>query len=225
MQLKGSSSFVLAAAVAAALAFSPAARADQTTPAITAFDTAFAGIHDYQCQIKAHELNPKTGQTQDRVYQYSFMKPNFAKTLILSGDGQGSGGVWAGGDQVSGHQGGLLSGIHLKVSVHDPRATSMLGYTIPDGLMQNIVGVMQTTPGTLTQTAGGDINGEPTERVVLKTANPLPPVGITQLVIYFSKATHWPVREISYAGSQIVVDQSFVDLKTNTGLTQNDFPF
>ena len=28
-----------------------------------------------------------------------------------------------------------------------------------------------------------------------------------------------------YAGSQIVLDEIVNDLKTNTGLTQNDFPF
>ncbi len=224
MQLTRSFSFTLAVALAVAFALCPAARAaTQTTPAITAFNTMFAGVNDYQCQVKAHEV--KGSQTQDRVYQFFFMKPHFAKTLILSGDGQGSGGVWAGGDQVSGHQGGFLSGIHLKIAVNDPRATSMLGYTIPDGLLQNIVAAMQTTPGTLTQTAGGKINGEDTERVDLKTASPIQPNGITEMVIYFSKATKWPVREISYAGSQIIVDQSVENLKANTGLTQNDFPF
>ena len=59
--------------------------------------------------------------------------------------------MWAGGDQVSGHQGGILSGIHLKVDLHDPRAVSLRGYTIPDGLIQNIVHRYATTPGTLSQ--------------------------------------------------------------------------
>jgi hypothetical protein len=164
----------------------------------------------------------KGSQTQNRLYQYAFLKPTYAKTLILEGDGQGSGGTWTGGDTVSGHQGGFLSGIHLNVSIHDPRATSLLGYTIPDGLLQNIVGALKSTPGTLTQVPGGKVNGASTERVDLKTSSPLAN-GITELVVYFDQNTHWPVREISYAGSAIVVDQSILDLKTNTGLKPSDF--
>jgi hypothetical protein len=37
--------------------------------------------------------------------------------------------------------------------------------------------------------------------------------------------THWPLRQILYSGSQIVLDESVENLKTNTGLTQSDFPF
>jgi hypothetical protein len=222
MNLRRSLSFIFAGALASVASSMPAAAAN-STPAIAAFDTAFAGINDYECQIKAHEV--KGTQTQDRVYQYYFMKPNYAKTLILSGDGQGSGGVWAGGDQVSGHQGGFLSGIHLKVSVHDPRATSLLGFTIPDGLLQNIVATIASTPGTISQTAGGKIDGALTDRVDLKIANPAPPNNISEMVIYFSRDTHFPVREISYQGSTIVVDQSVTNFKTNAGLTQADFPF
>ncbi|MBV8489663.1 MAG: hypothetical protein JO199_03960, partial [Candidatus Eremiobacteraeota bacterium] len=96
MLLKRTFSFFFAGALASALAFGASARAAQTTPAIQAFDASFASINDYQCQIKAHEV--KGSQTQNRVYQYYFMKPSFAKTLILSGDGEGSGGVWSGGD-------------------------------------------------------------------------------------------------------------------------------
>ena len=155
------------------------------------------------------------------------MKPHFAKTLILAGDGKGSGGVWTGGDQVSGHQGGLLSGIHLKVELHDPRAVSLLGFTIPDGMLQTIVGTVATIrPARLTQTPGGKINGVPTDRVDFKAAAPIAHAGITEMIIYLSQETHWPVRQIIVPTARtIVARQSVIDLKTNTGLTQNDFPF
>ena len=206
-----------------ALAGSPAARADNSAPAITAFNKAFAAIKDYTCTITIHEQ--KGSQSQNRVYSYSFMKPSYAKTLIVSGDGAGSGGVWTGGDQVSGHQGGILSGIHLKVSVHDPKAVDLYGFTIPDGLLQNIVAKYQTIPGTLTQTAGGKIGGVLTDRLDLKIADPSKYLGFTEEVLYLSQVTHFPIREIIYSGNQIVVDQSVSNLKTNVGLTQNDFPF
>ncbi len=153
------------------------------------------------------------------------MKPHFAKTLIESGDGRGSGGVWAGGDQVSGHQGGMLSGIHLKVSIHDSRAVSLRGVTIPEGLIQNVVHRYATISGTLSQAPGGKIGGVLTDRLELKVADPASNDGISQQILYLSQETHWPIRQILYAGSQIVLDESITDLKTNIGLTQNDFPF
>jgi hypothetical protein len=198
-----------------------AVRADNSSPAITAFNTAWASTNDYTCVLHSHEV--LNGKTQDRVYQYSFMKPNFAKTLILSGDGQGSGGVWSGGDTVSGHQGGILSGLHLTVSVHDPRATSIRGYTIPDGLMNMIVGRYASIPGTLTQFKGGKIGGVDTDMLDLKVTDPSKNDGISEQRLYLSQVTHFPVRQILYSGDQIVLDQSVTDLKTHVGLTQKDF--
>ena len=210
-------------ALSLALGLASAARADNTAPAITAFDQAFAATNDYTCKEHVHEA--KGTATQDRVYQFAFMKPHFAKTLIESGDGKGSGGVWAGTDQVSGHQGGFLSGIHLKVSIHDPRAVSLRGVTIPEGLLQNVVHKYATTAGTLSQSAGGKIGGVLTDRLELKVGDPAANDGVTQQILYLSQETHWPIRQILYAGTQIVLDESITDLKTNVGLTQSDFPF
>lgn len=220
---RASLSRALAATLAAALWACTGVRAANTAPAITAFDQAFASTNDYTAVLHVHEA--KGTQTQDRVYQYSFMKPHFAKTLILDGDGKGSGAVWAGGDQVSGHQGGILSGFHRKVSVNDPRAVSLRGATIPDGLLQKIVGNYATIPGKLTQTEGGKIGGVPTDRLDLKVSDPSANGDVTEEVLYLSKETHWPIRQIMYAGSQIVLDETVGDLKTNVGLTQSDFPF
>ncbi|MGA7202414.1 MAG: hypothetical protein WBX26_11330 [Candidatus Cybelea sp.] len=200
-----------------------AARGANVAPAIAAFDKAFAGINDYTCVLHVHEA--KGTMTQDRVYQYEFMKPHYVKTLILDGDGKGSGGVWIGGDQVSGHQGGLFSGIHLKISLHDPRAVSLRGVTIPEGLLPRIVDDYATIPGKLTQLDGGKIQGVQTDRIELKVTDPSSNDGISDQILYVSKETHWPVRQILYSGSQIVLDENVTDLKTNVGLTQADFPF
>jgi outer membrane lipoprotein-sorting protein len=200
-----------------------AARGANVAPAIAAFDKAFAGINDYTCVLHVHEA--KGTMTQDRVYQYEFMKPHYVKTLILDGDGKGSGGVWIGGDQVSGHQGGLFSGIHLKISLHDPRAVSLRGVTIPEGLLPRIVDDYATIPGKLTQLDGGKIQGVQTDRIELKVTDPASNNGISDQILYVSKETHWPVRQILYSGSQIVLDENVTDLKSNVGLTQADFPF
>jgi outer membrane lipoprotein-sorting protein len=214
-------SFLFCAALAGVTCV--AAPAANDAPAIAAFDRMFAGISDYTCILHVHEA--KGSQTQDRVYQYQFMKPHYVKTLILEGDGKGSGGVWVGGDQVSGHQGGLFSGIHLKISVNDPRAISLRGVTIPDGLLQRIVDEYGSTPGKLTQIDGGRINGVGTVRLELKAADPASNNGITDQILYLSKDTQWPVRQIMYSGSQVVLDENVNDVKTNVGLKQSDFPF
>ncbi|HEY1655109.1 MAG TPA: hypothetical protein VGF86_08365 [Candidatus Tumulicola sp.] len=214
------------AAVVAALTFSGVphgASAENAAPALAAFEQAFASINDYTCVERVHEV--KGSASQNRTYQVWFLKPHFAKTLIQSGDGKGSGGVWTGGTQVSGHQGGILSGFHLKVDIHDPRAVSLRGVTIPEGLVQNVVRRYATIPGTLSQASGGKIGGVATDRVDLKVTNPTSNDGISEQILYLSQDTHWPIRQILYAGDQIVLDESLSDLKTNTGLTEADFPF
>ncbi len=219
MNLKASLSLLSALVGSSSVAASAANQA----PAIAAFDRAYSGVTDYTCVLHVHEA--KGMQTQDRVYQYSFMNPHYVKTLILDGDGKGAGGVWNGGDQVSGHLGGILSGFHLKIDLHDPRAVSLRGVTIPDGLLPRIVDDYGTIPGKLTQTDGGKIGGIETDRLELDVADPASNHDITDQIIYFSKETHWPIRQIMYSGSQIVLDESVNDLRTNVGLTKSDFPF
>ncbi len=191
--------------------------------AIAAFDRAFAGVNDYTCILHSYEANGT--QTQDRVYQYSFMKPHYLKTLIVGGDGNGSGAVWVGGDQVSAHVGGVFQGIHVKISLHDPRALSLHGVTIPNGLLPGIIDDYRTIPGTLEQTDGGMVEGNETDRLDLKVADPSSNHGISEQVVYLSKVTHWPVRQIMYSGPRIVLDESVNDLRTDVGLTKNDFQF
>lgn len=207
--------------LALALTLIPRPAPAATAPAITAFDDAFAKVNDYTVTIRAHEV--LGDRTQDRVYKYWFKKPSMAKTLITSGDGNGSGGVWKGGDTVSGHQGGMLSFIHLNVSIHDGRATSLRGYTIPEGLLQNEVDKYREIKGQLSQRNGPEMNGAATDEIDLQIADPSAYGGVTRAAIYLNKDTHWPVRQVRWVGDKIVADETFLDLKTNVGLTDADF--
>ncbi|HEY8297564.1 MAG TPA: hypothetical protein VIG32_06035 [Candidatus Baltobacteraceae bacterium] len=193
-------------------------------PALAAFDDAFAKVHDYTVTLRAHEVSGS--RTQDRVYHYWYRKPNDAKIEIASGEGAGGGGVWTGGDQVSGHQGGfLISKFHLKVGLHDGRAVSLRGYTIPDGLFPNEVEKYRTIKGQLSEGAGPTVDGQATDAVTLNVADPAAVGGVTRMVLDLSKATHMPVRQIRYQGDQIVADEIWSELKTNVGLSERDFPF
>lgn len=211
-----------AATLLAASAVAPAVRA-APAPAISAFDDAFGRVHDYTMTVTAHEV--RGSDVQDRVYHYWFMKPHFAKIEVVSGAGAGSGGVWAGGDRVSGHQGGFLSHFHLKVGLHDGRATSLRGYTIPDGLLQNEVDKYREIKGDLSQRSGPVIAGSPTDMVELRPANPSAVDGLTRMDIFLSKTTHMPLRQLRYQGDEMVAEDSFSELKLNVGLSAQDFPF
>lgn len=113
----------------------------------------------------------------------------------------------------------------MKVGLHDGRATSLRGYTIPDGLLQNEVDKYRQLKGTLSQTGGSIVAGQSTDMIELQLANPSAYDGVTRMTIYLSKATHMPLRQIRYSGNQIVAQETFTDLKINTGLTVRDFPF
>ena len=192
-----------------------------TVPAIAAFEETFSKVNDYTVTVHAHEV--LGDQTQDRVYQYMYKKPHLVKTLIVSGPGSGGGGVWNGGDTVSGHQGGILAFIHLRVGIHDSRATSLRGYTIPDGLLQNQVGKYTTIKGVLSQRDGPDIGGQATTLVELKIAPGAGETGETRAVIYFSKATHLPVAQMRWDGDKLISREFWTDLRLNVGLKDSDF--
>ena len=193
-----------------------------TVPAIAAFDDAFARVNDYTLTVHAHEV--KGDQTQDRIYHFWFKKPHQAKTQIVSGPGAGGGGVWTGGDTVSGHQGGILSFFHLKVGLHDRRAVSLRGYTIPDGLLPNQADKYKEIKGALSERNGPTIGGQETTLVELLVADSSADPGVTRAVIYFSKATHFPVVQIRYGSDgKILSQETWTDLRTNVGLKDSDF--
>lgn len=208
---------------ALALSLVPHAAFAATVPAITAFDEAFSKVNDYTVTVRAHEV--KGDRTQDRTYHYFFKRPSLAKTDIVSGDGAGSGGVWNGGDQVHGHLKVGPFTFGKKVGLHDSQATSLRGYTLPEGLLQNEVAKYAQLKGDLTQRTGPTIQGVPTEEVDLKLADPAQAGNVTRMAIYLSKETHFPVRQVRWDGDKIVADETFSDLKTNVGLSENDFPF
>ncbi|MGZ3498679.1 MAG: hypothetical protein ACXWNK_09950 [Vulcanimicrobiaceae bacterium] len=214
---------VAVATAAFALVVAQSGARAASTPAIAAFDDAFSKVNDYTVTLTAHEVSGDN--TQDRVYHYWFKKPSDAKIEVVSGPGRGSGGVWTGSDKVSGHQGGLLSHFHMKVGLHDGRAVSLRGYTIPDGLFPNEVAKYSQLKGELSEHAGPAVNGEATDAVELKLADPNGSGGITRMVLFFSKSSHMPLRQTRYQGDQVVAEETWTDFKSNVGLTDGDFPF
>jgi outer membrane lipoprotein-sorting protein len=193
----------------------------RSVPAISAFDDAFQKVHDYTVTI--HEFEAEGDSRQDRTYRLWFKQPNSLKAEITAGDGKGNGAVWNGGDTVKGRESGILSFIHLKLGLHDPRVTTLRGYTIAQAAIQNQVAKFTQIKGDLTERPGPIIDGVPTDAVDLKYANPASQGGATRATMYFSATTHLPLRMIQYEGDNVVDDESFIDLRTNLGLDNSDF--
>ncbi len=181
-----------------------------------AFLEAWAKVPSYTANIKVHET--KGTDVQDRTYHYAYLKPHFARIDITGGPGRGGGAVWNGGDTVSGHQGGLLSGIHLKISIHDGRAVDLRGGTIDQASFENVAENVKTAPSL---TNGEEtVNGTAYDTVSFpfKDAN-----GATKRVVFLSKATHLPARRVTYAGDAVVLVEDFTDVNTAANLKESDF--
>lgn len=189
--------------------------------ALSDFADAWSKVDNYSCSIVVHET--LGSQVQDRRYDFWFKKPTMAKIEIVSGPGKGSGSVWHGGDTVSGHQGGLLRGIHMNVSLHDARAVSLRGDTMNTASFGYILSLFENGKANVTESAGETIAGNATDMLVMRVTDSTSDNGITKDVVYLSKATHLPVRRVRYDGDQLVKQEDFVNVAINPGLKDSDF--
>lgn len=209
--------------LAATLAFAASASAVQAGAILDEANAAFAKVNDYTATVAVHETDGKN--TDDHVYAFAFKKPTSAKIDVLSGSNKGGGIVWNGGDKVKGHRGGMLSGIHLTLDLHDKQVVSLRGDSIDTGTIPAMLDRFKQIKGDITEGTGPAIDGTPTDAVTLKVADPAADKGVTREVLYLSKATHLPVRRDRYTGDAIVKSETFSNLKTNVGLKDSDFPF
>lgn len=181
-----------------------------------AFLDAWAKIPSYTTNIKVHTT--KGNDVQDRTYRYAYLKPHFAKIDITGGAGRGGGAVWTGGDTVSGHQGGLLSGIHLKVSIHDGRAVDLRGATIDMASFENIAAAIKAAPSVTS--AEETLNGTAYDVVTYPYKDD---IDATKRTVFLSRTTHLPVRRVTYAGDKVVATEDFSDVNTSANLKESDF--
>ena len=181
-----------------------------------AFLDAWAKIPSYTANMKVHAT--KGSDVQDRTYHYAYLKPHFAKIDITGGAGRGGGAVWNGGDTVSGHQGGLLSGIHLKVSIHDSRAVDLRGATIDHASFENIAEAIKAAPSVTS--AEETYNGSAYDTVTYPCKDN---ADATKCTVYLSRSTHLPARRVTYAGDKVVATEDFTDVNTAANLKESDF--
>ncbi|HTW85866.1 MAG TPA: hypothetical protein VMD91_17485 [Candidatus Sulfotelmatobacter sp.] len=204
---------LIAAACAAGVALLGAA---PTSGPAAAFLDAWGKIQSYTCNFKVHET--KGTDTQDRTYHYAYLKPHYARIDITGGPGRGGGAVWTGGDTVSGHQGGFLSGIHLTVGIHDGRAVDLRGGTITDGSFQNMADDVTAASSLTLGTASYQGATVDTVTFPYTDAN-----GATKRTIFLSQTTHLPVRRLTYCGEAVCIDEAFTDVNPDAKLTPQNF--
>jgi hypothetical protein len=204
----------------AGLAQTSAGSGSAALPAWEAFKKADESIKDYTETITAHEV--KGSDVQDRVYHFSFAKPAFARSAIVSGPGSGGEAVWTGGDHVRGHQGGFLKMIKLTIPIDDSRATDLRGKTIDAGFFPTMIAAFDSG-GTLAEEPGPTVDGSPTDAVSHIPPDPSKVRGLTKDVYLISRTTHVPVEHLGYEGTQLVEDDKFTDQKINVGLPPSTF--
>ena len=186
-----------------------------TGPA-AAFLDAWAKVPSYTANIKVHMT--RGTDVQDRTYHYAYLKPHFAKIDITGGPGRGGGASWKGGDTVSGHQGGILSGIHLTVSIHDGRAVDLRGHTIDLASFESVAEAIKSAPSVTT--GEETVNGVAYDTVTYPFKDD---AGATKTTVLLSRATHLPARRVSYAGDTVVEVEDFTDVNTAANLKESDF--
>lgn len=221
MRTRAAAAFGFLFAVAAPLGVQAAA--NKPTPALEDFQKAFAGINDYQFRIVTHETTDVGKNVEDRVYLFRYRKPTDAQMQVLAGRDKGGAATWHGGDTVSGHHGGFLSGIHLTKSIHDRDATSLRGDILISDAYDMILKRFEETPGSLSEAPGPAIDSQATTAVTLAVADPKANANVSKDVIYLSNLSHLPLGRDQYVGSLMVKTEKFKDIKTNLGLKDSDF--
>jgi outer membrane lipoprotein-sorting protein len=209
--------------VAALLVAGAPAGAASGKSALDAANAAFANVSDYRMTIAVHEI--AGNNVQDRTYSILFKKPALERVDIVAGAGRGGGIVWLGGDKVKGHRGGLLSGIHLTLDIHDGQVSTLRGDTVSSGTIPAMLAVFDTVKGTVSEAPGPEIDGAGSSAVTLDVADPATYNGVSREVLYLSTVSNLPVRRERYAGTQLVKSENITDTKTNVGLTSSDFPW
>jgi outer membrane lipoprotein-sorting protein len=212
-----------AAFVAVLLALTAPAGALPGKSVLDAANAAFAGINDYRMTIAVHEV--AGDRIEDRTYAILFKKPALERVDIVAGPGKGGGIVWLGGDKVKGHRGGLLSGIHLTLDIHNSQVATLRGDSVNSGTIPAMLAVFTTIKGAVSEATGPQIDGAGTSTVTLDVADPAAYNGVTREVLYLSSITNLPVRRERFAGTQLVKSENVTETKTNVGLTNNDFPW
>jgi hypothetical protein len=181
-------------------------------PAWVAFALAWVGITGYSARVTVFEQ--QATQTQQEVFDYTFLKPSSATMHVLTGRNAGVTVVWGGGTTVVAHRGSGLAAVFKKtIPLHDPQVTTIRGSSLDQLSFGAILIHGADTAGVVAEGNGPTIDGVATDEVTLVPANAVGDTGFTLEVVDLSRVTHLPVRLSGYEGTALVrtIDFSNVD--------------
>lgn len=205
------------------LAVPTAAAGNAFPPALEAAISAFSPVQDYAEDLVVHEMTDDGKRVQDRTYTFQWKRPDFARLAIVAGPGRGQVAVWHGGETLNAHAGGLLSFIRITLGIHDPRALSLRGDSFTRASLDAQIRRFRDIEGSWHQAAGPAIDGQATTAVILTVADPTSNHNVSKEIVYFSDASHAPVRFEQYVGKELVKYGTIKNLRVNVGLTAADF--
>ncbi len=189
-------------------AISPVAPTGRTPAVLDDFARAWATIVSYSATVTLFEQNGD--RTQDAVFNYTFAKPSTATAYEAKGNHAGVTLVWNGGDTVVAQRAGLFSFFKKSLALHDPMATTIRGASI-DQLGFGAILNHAEQAGTLSEAPGEVVAGVPTEAVTFVPASSGADDGLTREVLELSSNSHFPLRIMAYAGTQLVRKIDFTD--------------
>ena len=195
---------VLALALAVVpLAAAPAPPVPDRSPGLAGFARAWEHVRAYRAGIVLYE---KAGsQVQQNTYDYEFTRPSNVSLKVVSGPSTGGSLSWDGGPNVVARKGSGFIGIfHRTLPLHDRATTTIRGSSVDLLGFGAILAHALQTPGTITETPGQPIAGEPTQDVTLVPAAPQNDSGYTREVVTLSARTHLPLRVLGYERNDVV---------------------
>lgn len=107
---------------------------------VSQMQSGYVRIQDYQCRLE--ESCTDGSRFEKRIINYYFKKPKKIRMDILHGNrpfDAGSVAVYLGGRKVTGHRGGILKPIVLRLDKTHPLATTVRGLTIDESDMETVL--------------------------------------------------------------------------------------
>ncbi|HEY4000978.1 MAG TPA: hypothetical protein VGO93_19070 [Candidatus Xenobia bacterium] len=216
--------------VAALLAVTFPVHADDTAAAVARWDASWAALKD--CYNGCHSVIKKGGKVEDRTYRVWFKKPMNLRSEVVKGNRSGDNGsvaVWTGGDRVTGHQGGILAGISLSLTLDNPKATSIRGGTIRDlqfGRMLEVIHMWLNAKAKTTLTSG-TVGGHAATIITFTSDNKDFIAGNNNIAkdqFAYDNQVNLPLQWQSWEpdGTQ-AVDSSYYDIKVDIGVPDSAF--
>lgn len=197
---------------------------EELTPegVLSAFENEYAGINDYQCRVDEWCSNGRA--YEKRVIYYYFKKPRMIRSNILEGNkamDAGSSAVYTGGKKVTGHNGGILSGIVLELDKKDPLVTTVRGRAMDEGdlqaIIENLRFHLKDSKGSVSILSNGDIELVGYYEDASKNG------GLSREVLVIDPKTYLPKLADGYEGDKLVEHTVWSGFILNAGLPDELF--